>query len=130
LRVGEYLVETLARIHTRVVRQPERKLPDGPEFLYLRPLLVQPRLAGDRPLRAAVAVRSSLNGCRRCARGRRRGSRRWPASGAGCPSWQLIPPLVVEGRLELAASDGEVTLGDGTAPHGWGQTATTLGSVA
>jgi hypothetical protein len=52
LRVGEDLIEPLARVHPRVVCEAERKLPDGSEFLNLDPVLVQPRLAARLELRA------------------------------------------------------------------------------
>jgi hypothetical protein len=51
LRVGEDLVQPLAGIEPRVARKTKRKMADGAEFLDLRAMLVQPRLAGRDAVR-------------------------------------------------------------------------------
>jgi hypothetical protein len=56
LGIGENLIEALAGIGPRIVRQADRELADGAEFLYLPAVLVQPRLAGNRLPGTAVAV--------------------------------------------------------------------------
>jgi len=44
LGVGQHPVESLARVEQRVVRQPEREMPNGAECLHLPTVLVQPGL--------------------------------------------------------------------------------------
>jgi hypothetical protein len=46
LAVSQHVVQALAGIYPRLVRQSQRELPDGPELLHLPAVLVQPRLGG------------------------------------------------------------------------------------